>query len=75
MKKQLPKRFDEEDIKRWQQVADKETRGNLSLWMDIAEKDNKRSFSAMLNILLCEAIAARKKAKSVRKKQGGSNNA
>jgi hypothetical protein len=35
MKKQLPKRFDEEDIKRWQQVADKETRGNLSLWMDI----------------------------------------
>ena len=35
MKKQLPKGFDEEDIKRWQQVADKETRGNLSLWMDI----------------------------------------
>lgn len=43
--------------------------------LDIAEKDNKRSFSAMLNILLCEAIAARKKAKTVRKKQGGSNNA
>jgi hypothetical protein len=43
--------------------------------LEIAEKDNKRSFSAMLNILLCEAIAARKKAKSVRKKQGGSNNA
>ena len=35
MKKQLPKGFDEEDIKRWQKVADKETRGNLSLWMDI----------------------------------------
>lgn len=35
MKKQLPKRFNEEDIKRWQQVANKETRGNLSLWMDI----------------------------------------
>lgn len=43
--------------------------------LEIAEKDNKRSFSAMLNILLCEAIAARKKAKTVRKKQGGSNNA
>lgn len=43
--------------------------------LEIAEKDNKRSFSAMLNILLCEAIAARKKSKTVRKKQGGSNNA
>jgi hypothetical protein len=35
MKKQLPKRFEEEDIKRWQQVANKETRCNLSLWMDL----------------------------------------
>ena len=35
MKKQLPKRFEEKDIERWQKVADKETRGNLSLWMDI----------------------------------------
>ena len=43
--------------------------------LEIAEKDNKRSFSAMLNILLCEAIAARKKAKTVRKKQSGNNNA
>jgi hypothetical protein len=31
----LPKRFAAEDIERWQKVADKETRGNLSLWMDI----------------------------------------
>ena len=35
MKKQLPKRFEEKDTERWQKVADKETRGNLSLWMDI----------------------------------------
>jgi hypothetical protein len=35
MKKQLPKRFEEKDIERWQKVADKETRGNLSLWMDL----------------------------------------
>ena len=41
----------------------------------IAENDNKRSFSAMVDILLSEAISARKKSESVRKKQGGSNNA
>jgi hypothetical protein len=35
MKKQLPKRLEEKDIERWQKVADKETRGNLSLWMDL----------------------------------------
>ena len=35
MKILLPKRFEKTDIKRWQQIADKETRGNLSLWMDI----------------------------------------
>lgn len=34
-KKLLPKRFEPEDIKRWQKCADKQTRGNLSLWMDI----------------------------------------
>ncbi len=28
--------------------------------LKIAEKDNKRSFSAMIDILLAEAIAARK---------------
>ena len=31
--------------------------------LDLAKKDNNRSFSAMLNILLCEAIEARKKQK------------
>jgi hypothetical protein len=31
----LPKRFAAKDIERWQKVANKETRGNLSLWMDI----------------------------------------
>lgn len=34
-KKLLPKRFETKDIERWQKVADRETRGNLSLWMDI----------------------------------------
>jgi len=43
--------------------------------LKIAEKDNKRSFSAMVDILLSEAIFARKKSESVRKKQSGSNNA
>ena len=32
-KKLLPKRFNEDDIKRWQKVADKENR-NLSNWME-----------------------------------------
>ena len=32
-KKLLPKRFSEDDIKRWQKVADKENR-NLSNWME-----------------------------------------
>ncbi len=32
----LPKRFKESDIERWQQIADKETRGNLNLWMELA---------------------------------------
>ena len=43
--------------------------------LKIAEKDNKRSFSAMVDILLTEAVAARKKSETSRKKQGGSNNA
>lgn len=43
--------------------------------LKIAEKDNKRSFSAMVDILLSEAVAARKKLENVRKKQGGNNNA
>jgi hypothetical protein len=32
-KKLLPKRFNEDDIKRWQEVAGKENR-NLSNWME-----------------------------------------
>lgn len=32
-KKLLPKRFNEDDIKRWQKVANKENR-NLSNWME-----------------------------------------
>lgn len=37
--------------------------------LDIAKNDNNRSFSAMLNILLCEAIEARKKKESKQKKR------
>lgn len=31
----LPKRFNADDIAKWQKIADKETRGNLNLWMEL----------------------------------------
>lgn len=34
--KMLPKRFNEEDIKNWQNEANKITGGNLTLWMENA---------------------------------------
>ena len=37
--------------------------------LEIAKNDNNRSFSAMLNILLCEAIDARKKKSNKQKKR------
>ena len=43
--------------------------------LKIAQKDNKRSFSAMVDILLAEAVAARKKLGTTRNKQTGSGNA
>ena len=32
----LPKRFNEEDIKKWQEQANSTTGGNLTLWMENA---------------------------------------
>jgi len=34
MKKQLTKRFEVKDMKRWQKLANKETKGNLNKWME-----------------------------------------
>jgi hypothetical protein len=33
-KKQIGKRFNPEDIKKWQREADLTTKGNLTLWME-----------------------------------------
>jgi len=33
--KMLPKRFDSEDVSRWQAAANEEIGGNLTLWMEL----------------------------------------
>jgi hypothetical protein len=46
--KMLPKRFNENDVKQWQNAANLSTGGNLTLWMELrlneaAKKDLKVS--------------------------------
>lgn len=35
----LPKRFNSEDIRKWQLVANEKTGGNLNLWMELVLND------------------------------------
>ena len=45
----LPKRFNSEDIKNWQKVANGYTGGNLTLWMELRLNESAKKDLSKLN--------------------------